>query len=209
MRPAEQSLAPGAQEVAVAVEHHHRVLAAREDVDVVLAVHADRGDLAVVPAVGQLAPVLDHLVAMFAGANDDGHVRLPYAALACFLRRVPFEERQHAAQLFVEMFGTAPVLQHLDTRQQLRQFRRGHRRDAACRCRAAGRSAPCSGGTKSRLTLNTKSPPHMFWPNARDRSRRRAAGAPPSAPPPIRRSFPGSIRDARDAGRSGSAAPRR
>ena len=86
VRPTEQTLAPGAQEVAVAVEHHHRVLAAREDVDVVLAVHADRGDLAVVPAVGQLAPVLDHLVAMLAGADDDCHDRLPYAALAraCF-----------------------------------------------------------------------------------------------------------------------------
>jgi hypothetical protein len=60
----------------VAVEHHHRVFAAREDIDVVLAVHADRGDLAIAPAVGQPAPVLDHLVAVLARADDDGHGHL-------------------------------------------------------------------------------------------------------------------------------------
>ena len=42
----EQALAPGAQEIALAVEHHHRVFAAIEHVDVVLPVDAHRADLA-------------------------------------------------------------------------------------------------------------------------------------------------------------------
>ena len=44
MRTREQSLAPGAQEIAFAIEHHHRVLAAIEHVDVVLLVDAYRAD---------------------------------------------------------------------------------------------------------------------------------------------------------------------
>ena len=73
----EQALAPGAQEIAVAVEHHHRVLAAIEDVDLVLAVDADRGDVLERPAVGQLRPVLDHAVAILAISDDGSHRRLP------------------------------------------------------------------------------------------------------------------------------------
>ena len=47
VRAAKHPLAPGAQEIAVAVEHEHRVLAAIEGVDVVLRVDADRGDIGV------------------------------------------------------------------------------------------------------------------------------------------------------------------
>ena len=71
VRAAEQAFAPGAQEVAVAVEHHHRMLAAVEDVDAVLAVDGDRRDVAELPAVGQLGPVLDHAITMLAAAQDD------------------------------------------------------------------------------------------------------------------------------------------
>ena len=43
VRAMEDALAPGAQEIALAVEHHHGVLAAIEDVDLVLAVDGDGG----------------------------------------------------------------------------------------------------------------------------------------------------------------------
>ena len=51
------ALAPGAQEIAVAVEHHHRMLAAVEDIDVVAAVDPDPADLLERPALGQFRPV--------------------------------------------------------------------------------------------------------------------------------------------------------
>ena len=59
MRPLELALAPRAEEGARAIEHHDGVRAAVEDVDVVLAVDADRGDVAEGPAVGQLRPGSD------------------------------------------------------------------------------------------------------------------------------------------------------
>ena len=79
VRAVEHPLAPGAQEVAVAVEHDHRVLAAVEDVDVVLLVDPDRGDVGVeLPPRRQLRPVVDDLVAVGARAQYDRHgVPLP------------------------------------------------------------------------------------------------------------------------------------
>jgi len=72
-----QALAPGAEEIAVAVEHHHRVLAAIEHVDIVILVHADAADFLEVPARRQLGPVLDDLVFEFAVAHDGGHGASP------------------------------------------------------------------------------------------------------------------------------------
>ena len=46
------TLAPRAQKLAGAVEHHHRVLAAIEHIDIVVGVGADRADLLERPAVG-------------------------------------------------------------------------------------------------------------------------------------------------------------
>ena len=68
VRAVEQPFAPAFDEIAIAVEHHHRVLAAIEDVDAVLAVDGDRGDVREIPAVGQLRPVLHHAIAMLARA---------------------------------------------------------------------------------------------------------------------------------------------
>ena len=69
----EHALAPGPQEVAVAVEHDHRVFAAVEDIDVVVAVDAHRADLLQAPSVGQLAPALLDPIAVLAAAQNDGH----------------------------------------------------------------------------------------------------------------------------------------
>ena len=73
----EQAFAPAAQEIAVAVEHHHRMVAAVEDVDAVLAVDRDGGDVGELPAVRQLRPVFDDAVAVFARAENGWHVLLP------------------------------------------------------------------------------------------------------------------------------------
>src|SRR5882762_9963089 len=74
MCAAEQPFAPACDEIAVAVEHDHRVDAAIEDVDAVLAVDRDRGDIAEVPTLRQLRPVLHHAVAMLARAENGRHV---------------------------------------------------------------------------------------------------------------------------------------
>ena len=59
VRPREDALAPGAQQVAVAVEHEHRVLAAVEGVDVVVLVDADRRDIGVELHAGrQFRPIV-------------------------------------------------------------------------------------------------------------------------------------------------------
>src|ERR1700682_2124137 len=67
------AFAPGAQKVSVVVEHHHRVFAAVEDVDLVLAVDRDRGDILELPAVGQLRPVFHDTVTMLAATQNDSH----------------------------------------------------------------------------------------------------------------------------------------
>ena len=79
VRAGEQAFAPAPEEIALAVEHHHRMVAAVEDVDAVLAVDRDGGDVGEAPAVGQLRPVLHHAVAMLARAEDGRHVFLPLA----------------------------------------------------------------------------------------------------------------------------------
>src|SRR6185312_4977695 len=43
------------------------------DVDAVLAVAGDGGDVAELPAVGQLDPVRDHAIARLSGAQNDAH----------------------------------------------------------------------------------------------------------------------------------------
>ena len=73
MRAREQPLTPGAQEIAFAVEHHHRMLAAIEHIDVVLLVDAHRADFVQRPSRRHLRPVVDLLVTVVAAADDDGH----------------------------------------------------------------------------------------------------------------------------------------
>src|SRR5437016_4840664 len=74
------ALAPRAQELAVAVEHHHRVLAAVEHVDVVPGVDADRADFLERPALGEPRPVLDDAVPVFAAPDNDRHALSPVSA---------------------------------------------------------------------------------------------------------------------------------
>ena len=78
MRAAEQAFAPALDEIAVAVEHHHRMGAAVEDIDAVVAVDRDGGDVGEIPAVRQLCPVLHHAVAMLARAENGWHVFSPH-----------------------------------------------------------------------------------------------------------------------------------
>src|SRR6202163_401880 len=77
MRAAEQPFAPAGDEIALAVEHDHRVRAAIEGVDAVLAVNRDGRDIGEIPAVGELGPVFHHTVAMLARAENGRHVFSP------------------------------------------------------------------------------------------------------------------------------------
>ena len=51
----EQAFAPALDEVTIAIEHHHRMFAAIEDVDTVLAVDGDGRDVGEVPSAGSFA----------------------------------------------------------------------------------------------------------------------------------------------------------
>jgi hypothetical protein len=74
VRAAEDALSPRAQEVALAIEDHHRMRAAVEGVHPVLRVDADGGDVGVelLPR-RQLRPAVEDLVAIGARAQDDRH----------------------------------------------------------------------------------------------------------------------------------------
>jgi hypothetical protein len=74
VRAREQAFAETPDEIAVAVEHDHRMLAAIEDVDAVLAVDADGSDVGELPAVRQFCPVLHHAITVLARAEDVFHV---------------------------------------------------------------------------------------------------------------------------------------
>ena len=56
VRPGEDPLAPGAQQIAVVVEHRDRMVAAVEGVDIVLPVDPDRGAIAEHDLVGEFWP---------------------------------------------------------------------------------------------------------------------------------------------------------
>ena len=73
VRAIENVLAPRLQEVALAVQHHHRMRAAIEAIDPVPPIDANRGDIAELPAVRQPRPVFLRRVGVLAGADFDGH----------------------------------------------------------------------------------------------------------------------------------------
>ena len=131
VRAVEHALAPGAQEIALAVEHHHGVLAAVEDVDLVLAVDGDGGDVLEGPAVGQLGPVLHHAIAMLAAAQYDRHCNLRCCHPgAC--RRDPSHEC--STLLIAGYRGQAPVC----------RINRSARRSSAASCRSrTSTDGPC------------------------------------------------------------------
>ena len=60
------ALAPGAQEVALRVEHHEGMITACEDVDFVAGVDGDAA-LSPLPAVGELAPALNDFILQLSG----------------------------------------------------------------------------------------------------------------------------------------------
>ncbi len=82
VRVPEHALAPGSKKIPLAVEHHHRVFAAVEDVDLVLGIDGDGCGVTQRPAVRQLCPVLHHFVAELAGSERDGHVPPPFLDLS-------------------------------------------------------------------------------------------------------------------------------
>src|ERR1051325_298581 len=77
VRPGEQALAPGAQQVAVLVKHSDRVLAAVEGVDILLAVDPDRGAIPEHDLVRDLRPAFLDLEAPLAATEPHRHPVLP------------------------------------------------------------------------------------------------------------------------------------
>src|SRR5215470_1597370 len=77
MGPGKDAFAPGAQQVTVPVEHRDGMLAAIEGVDIVLAVNADRRDIAEYDLVRDLRPVFLDLEGPFADAEPLRHHFLP------------------------------------------------------------------------------------------------------------------------------------
>src|SRR6516164_4224902 len=73
MGPGKDAFAPGAQQVAIAVEYRNRMVAAIEGVDVILAVDPDRGAIAEHDLVRDLRPALLDLERPFAAAERHGH----------------------------------------------------------------------------------------------------------------------------------------
>jgi glyoxylate carboligase len=70
VRARKQTFAERAEEAAVAVEHDHRMLAAIENVDIVVLIDADAADFLKRPARRRLRPVLDRFVGVGAVADD-------------------------------------------------------------------------------------------------------------------------------------------
>jgi TolB-like protein/class 3 adenylate cyclase/lipoprotein NlpI len=77
VRPGEDAFAPGADEIAVAVEHRDRMRAAVEGIDPVMAVDADRGDIAQLDLVRKLCPIGANLEREPAAAELHRHQTLP------------------------------------------------------------------------------------------------------------------------------------
>src|SRR5207302_3105867 len=70
VRPRVLPLAPRAQEVALAVEDHHRMHAAIKHIDVVVVVDADPANLLERPPVGQLGPVVIDPISIVPASNN-------------------------------------------------------------------------------------------------------------------------------------------
>jgi hypothetical protein len=79
MRAGKDAVAPGPQEIALTVEHDHRMLAAVEGINPVPAIHPDGSDIAEDIALGQFSPAGLSPIRKRAAADDVGHV-------SCFLR---------------------------------------------------------------------------------------------------------------------------
>src|ERR1700728_938984 len=94
VRMTEDSLAPGTQELAVMVKHHHRMFAAIECINIVVPIYSDRGDLEKRPALRQFCPVLNHLVAILTGADNYRH---DDSLLRTSIIRRPIDDSQSGA----------------------------------------------------------------------------------------------------------------
>ena len=76
MSALEHAVAPGAQKVAVAVEHDHRMLAAGEAIELVFIVNRHRRHFVKRPVIGQFAETFDHFITKITAANNNPHESL-------------------------------------------------------------------------------------------------------------------------------------
>jgi hypothetical protein len=64
----EDAFSPRAQEIAVAIKHHHRMRPTVKGVDVIVGVYPNRSHFLESPAIGELRPVFHHFVGIVACA---------------------------------------------------------------------------------------------------------------------------------------------
>ena len=74
MGTVENAFAPGPQKIALSVEHHHGMFAAVEDIDLILAVNGDAGDIPELPAIGQFGPILGDPVTVVTVSQYERHL---------------------------------------------------------------------------------------------------------------------------------------
>src|SRR5215472_14471890 len=77
VRPGEEPLAPGSQQIALGVEHRDRVLAAIESVDPILPIDADRSAVTQGDFFRRLRPILVDLEAPLPASELNRHAPLP------------------------------------------------------------------------------------------------------------------------------------
>jgi hypothetical protein len=109
MRPRILALTPGAQKITLAIEHHDRVFAAVEHIDIVLGVDPDRPDLLERPAVRQFRPILDDAVLEIAGAHDDRHARFSAAMPSRRLSKHPVRNNPPQPAHFAARVGRSRI----------------------------------------------------------------------------------------------------
>jgi hypothetical protein len=68
------ALAPGAQEISLAVEDHHRMLAAIEDIDIIFTIDTDPADFLERPALGKFRPIGNDPVSVVSVSNDHHNI---------------------------------------------------------------------------------------------------------------------------------------
>jgi len=89
----ENSFSPGFEEISLAIEHTHRMLAAIEDVNAILPVYSDRANIAELPASGQLRPTFLDPVRIRAASDCGAHKRFPVWNGGCAVRAPTFKVR--------------------------------------------------------------------------------------------------------------------
>src|SRR5262249_36775718 len=158
VRPVEDALAPGAEEVALAVEHHHGMPSAIESIHAVLGVDAHRGHVGVELLAGwQLRPPGDDLGALPRGAQDLRHGWPPLVPRDVWgpSPPAPWGKIRRTLPNVILHHGGTICTRVVDSSESRWRWWRSRRRAAAVRCAwpRPSRARLMGGRTMPRRTL--------------------------------------------------------